>query len=223
MRPFLPFATLLGVAFLLGCQEQGSEPVGPEGLGPEFHHKDDHSKGGGGGGGKVEATIVSVTVAGGMIAARDMELRVKKDILRLAARPQVEGWAINMTKTHDATIAACDQTGSGAPNDVLAATLFAKLTEHVIDPTHDVFVLIDTRVLGGSSEDHKIVIFGDGIKVQDAPMVTAGDITGNFTATFSGGKIELTGIPTGGNFGAHIHLTCPIHSDDFITFTVVRQ
>jgi len=34
MRPFLPFATLLGAVFLLGCQEQGSEPVGPEG--PQF-------------------------------------------------------------------------------------------------------------------------------------------------------------------------------------------
>ncbi len=37
MRPFLPFATLLGAAFLLSCQEQGSIPVGPEGQGPQFH------------------------------------------------------------------------------------------------------------------------------------------------------------------------------------------
>ena len=40
---------LLSVAFLLGCQEQGSDPVGPEGLGPEFHHgKGSHADGGGG-------------------------------------------------------------------------------------------------------------------------------------------------------------------------------
>ena len=27
---------LLSTVFLFGCQERGSEPVGPEGLGPEF-------------------------------------------------------------------------------------------------------------------------------------------------------------------------------------------
>ena len=30
---------LLSMVFLLGCQEQGSDPVGPEGLGPEFVKK----------------------------------------------------------------------------------------------------------------------------------------------------------------------------------------
>ena len=33
MRPFLPSVALLSAAFLWSCQEQGSEPVGPEGLG----------------------------------------------------------------------------------------------------------------------------------------------------------------------------------------------
>ncbi len=40
---------LLSTVFLLGCQEQGSGPVGPEGLGPEFGHKPNHNPGGGGG------------------------------------------------------------------------------------------------------------------------------------------------------------------------------
>ena len=43
MRPFLPFATLLGTAFLLGCQEQASGPVGPYGPqfgGPHAEHPD---------------------------------------------------------------------------------------------------------------------------------------------------------------------------------------
>ena len=30
MRPFLPFAAVLTAALLLGCQDQGSEPVGPD-------------------------------------------------------------------------------------------------------------------------------------------------------------------------------------------------
>ncbi len=45
MRPFLPFATLLGTAFLLGCQEQGSGPVGPEVAGPQFHEAHDSCTG----------------------------------------------------------------------------------------------------------------------------------------------------------------------------------
>ena len=45
MRPFLPFATLLGMAFLLGCQEQGSGPVGPEVAGPQFHEAHDSCTG----------------------------------------------------------------------------------------------------------------------------------------------------------------------------------
>ena len=38
MRRFLPFAALLGVALLLGCQDLGS--VGPDGLVPQFDRKD---------------------------------------------------------------------------------------------------------------------------------------------------------------------------------------
>jgi hypothetical protein len=58
MRPqrvALPLA-LLSAAFLLGCQEQASGPVEPDGLAPRFTHKDPDKvhggpKGGGGGGG----------------------------------------------------------------------------------------------------------------------------------------------------------------------------
>ena len=58
MRRSFPFAALLGVAFVLGCQDLA--PVGPGGLGPQFavdcKNKPDHPKcggdGGGGGGGR---------------------------------------------------------------------------------------------------------------------------------------------------------------------------
>ena len=36
MRPLLPSVALVTAVFLLGCQEQGSEPVGPDGLRPQF-------------------------------------------------------------------------------------------------------------------------------------------------------------------------------------------
>ena len=52
---------LLSAAFVLGCQEQGSGPVGPEGLGPEFTHKGPDKvhggpKDGGGGDDNTEVT-----------------------------------------------------------------------------------------------------------------------------------------------------------------------
>ena len=51
MRRFLPFAALLGVAFVLGCQDLGTGVEGAEGLGPQFAKKDKPRGGGGGGGG----------------------------------------------------------------------------------------------------------------------------------------------------------------------------
>ena len=36
MRRFLAFAALLGVAFILSCQDQAAGPLGPDGLGPQF-------------------------------------------------------------------------------------------------------------------------------------------------------------------------------------------
>ena len=57
MRPFLLSAALLSAAFVLGCQEQASSPVGPdtEIVGPAFAHNPNsppgHGGGGGGGGG----------------------------------------------------------------------------------------------------------------------------------------------------------------------------
>ena len=39
MRRFLPFAALLGVALVLGCQDLGS--VGPDGLEPQFVKKNE--------------------------------------------------------------------------------------------------------------------------------------------------------------------------------------
>ena len=52
---------LLSTVFLLGCQEQGSGAVGPEGLGPELDHKSKpHGGPGGGGGDKVRYSVEAV-------------------------------------------------------------------------------------------------------------------------------------------------------------------
>ena len=52
---------LLSAAFLFGCQDQGSEPLGLDGRGPEFHHRDGHT-GGGGGNGDGSALEVTFTI-----------------------------------------------------------------------------------------------------------------------------------------------------------------
>ena len=39
MRRFLPFAALLGVAFVLGCQDVGTGVVAADGPGPQFAKK----------------------------------------------------------------------------------------------------------------------------------------------------------------------------------------
>ena len=71
MRSFLSFATLLGVAFLLGCQDQGSGPVGPD-VAPQFDKapKGQHNHGGDGddgGGLKTGSPFYSYTFTKGGI------------------------------------------------------------------------------------------------------------------------------------------------------------
>ena len=59
---------LLSAAFLLGCQEQGSEPVGPEGL--EIQAKPGSNKGKGDG----SSTLARRTITGGMTKPDDERL-----------------------------------------------------------------------------------------------------------------------------------------------------
>jgi len=72
-RAVLPLA-FLSAALILGCQEQGSGPVEPEGLGPQFHaahpaceghKKNDPGCNGGGGEGDDNASAVTIQTVGG--------------------------------------------------------------------------------------------------------------------------------------------------------------
>ncbi len=66
MRSFVPSVALVTAAFLLGCQEQGSGPVGPEGLGMLLDKEGiTHTHGGGENGD--EATFTATWTAGGDI------------------------------------------------------------------------------------------------------------------------------------------------------------
>ena len=206
--------------------------------------------GGGGGGGTGGNVPVGVTVAGGMNTGTEprqlMQLKEDDDLVRLNAYapPSTKEpyfiLAINMTATHAAGIAAaaagsiedyCVKSGPGDPDEGQLITLFGKLVQ---DPVaREVLVRIDKTALVkgvGSSEGHLIALNFD-IKVLEQPqhsvaprtltVTVAGNITGDFTATFSGGNIRLTGNPTGKN-PDHFHLTCEIQDGDEITFDVLR-
>ncbi len=228
---------LLSTVFLLGCQEQGSGPVGPDG--PQFHgtacekhHKKDEGCGGGGGGGGKDIPV-GVTVDGGMNTGTEppqlMQLAEDESSLRLAAsapsstkEPYFE---LANSLTNTGPIGSCVQTGPGAPNNDWAATLFAELVQPLV--AREVAVWIDKTALGGTSETHRIhhadnsEIGGIKIKVFAPTVTVSGSISGNFSATFSGGDIRVSGSPTG-KVKDRVHLTCAIQDGDEITFTVVR-
>ena len=98
--------------FLLGCQEQGSGPVGPEGTGIQAKPGKGMDGGGGGGGGDGcgnNCVFVNVKLTGWMITEAStptdqMELVRKGDIIKLRANTEKNGtpflsFAIDMSNT----------------------------------------------------------------------------------------------------------------------------
>ena len=237
MRRFLPFAALLGVALVLGCQDVGT---GPEGLVPQFSHKPGHIKGGDGG--KVLVPLVNVTVTGGMesvdettgiVNTQQMELVRKGDIVKLRAyahRKSPTGnldLKIDMTKTRDA--AGRDVASGNIMLDAFGNVLHQngsilcdrtgrekppdevrELFGKLVQPaaSRGVLVTIDKTALAlDSSSKNHQILILEDITV--TPTVTvAGNIESNtFTATFSE-SIQLAG------------LICKIQPGDEITFAV---
>ena len=231
MRRFLPFAALLGVAFVLGCQDVGTGVVASDGPGPQFavdcEANPDHKKCNGGGGGGGKDIPVGVTVGGGMTAQQQpMQLAEDDSRLRLASDEPDFVLANNLTNTSLEGIEECVQTGRGAPNNEWADSLFAELVQPPAE--RGLFVRIDKTALGRTSDTHRIhnadnsEIGGIKIKVFE-PTVTVPDdnVSGDFVATFSGGDIAVSGSPTG-KIKDRVFLTCPIQPGDDIIVTVVR-
>ncbi len=231
---------LLSTVFLLGCQEQGSGPVGPEGV--EIQAK----KGGRGGfGGRPGQFPVDVTVADGIIAGTQ--------IMRFAENDELMGWTrrpdqpapggfmfqMNMTNTLKyASAGNCLEEGKrigAAQTSGFVDDLFNKLVQPPSPLTEAgaFLVNIDKVELGDPSIDHNISIDNsiDGVpaeerwnmKVRGEPTVTVvggdGTVDGNFTVRFTGGTIRLNGSPTG-KTPDQVFLTCSLLDD--ITFMVVR-
>ena len=112
---------LLSAAFLLGCQEQGSEPVGPEGPGPEFVKKgidcgipNPHPSCKDGGGEPTEADA-TVELSEGLKTFVAQDVQIKKDNAN-SLRVQRDGFTsqIALEATHAAGPDMCGQDGGGA-------------------------------------------------------------------------------------------------------------
>ncbi len=240
---------LLSMVFLFGCQEQGSGPVGLEGLGPEFTHKNgEHGKGGGGGGGgkgpRDRGTFVDVTMGGGMTGIDSMLLRLNDGGVNLktaTAKGTKENYfdfTMNMTHTRDAASIVNNEIAVNGNGDILKADggILCERTGPDQPPDNKVrelfgklvqteakrFVLatIDTDMLGAPSLDHTIRISLD-IRLE-TPTVDrlSGDIE---TDTF---KVEFSGViqlDVTNKHPDHFHLVCDIQPGDEITFDVTPR
>ena len=98
MRRFLPFAALLGVAFVLGCQEQG--PVGPDGLVPQFAK--------GGNKNKDDRPTYFITVTGDISSPTKRTRAVRTPELLI-----VDDVSLKLSPFFDGKLATLDGTGCG--------------------------------------------------------------------------------------------------------------
>lgn len=139
---------VLSAALLLGCQEQGSGPVGPDGLGPAFSHKDSHNPGRGNG----DVTPIMVDLSGGMRAS-DQPVVVQKDNERelvLRGDGKIE-FALAMV----IDVGSCEVT-KGTP--VKGDDEFNALIGRVVDESQDrtFNMTVDKTSLNSSSDKHQI-------------------------------------------------------------------
>ncbi len=253
---------LLSTVFLLGCQDMGSEPVGPEG--PQFTHNDAGKvhggpKGGGngdgggdgGGGGGCQCDFVDVVLDGWMQTnplnqVNQMELVRKLGIMKIRANTEKHGtkflhFAIDMELTRNTLTASvealrnnCEWSGrveqtleneEWVVDSLLPLILNDTLKERSVLVKIDESALVEDPnnpgVFVGTSDDNRMGVW-PGFRVRGSPTVTVeGDRGGDFTATFSGGHIDMRGIPP--DERNQIILKCDISDGDDITFDVKRQ
>ena len=223
---------VLSTVFLLGCQEQGSGAVGPEG--PQFHggagdcnghHKNDMGCDGGGGDVHVEANL---TMTGGMTAS-SQPVRFKDGENNIEF---IGAITLKMNLTNTLRV-DCTESSRRKAVDPDFDTLFDKLVD---GPRlrSSIFVDVDMNDLGGVSEGSTIHVVWDdndgSFNLNVGRLTTAGTGESTVTAigglsepngltvTFTGGEIRLRNL-TGKN-PEHFNLTCPVHVDDVITMVM---
>ncbi len=158
-RAVLPLA-LLSAAFMLGCQDQGLEPVGLDGVAPQFHesakHPDGH--GGGGGGGHAAATL---DLADGMeTMALDVTVKDRTNKLNVGNTDFVQDIQMNLF-VNRGTCEGFAATKSGTVPD--GDEIVALEDELKLLVTDGFFTMqIDKNSLDSSSDGHLLLVERDG-------------------------------------------------------------
>lgn len=158
-RAVLPLA-LLSAAFMLGCQDQGLEPVGLDGVAPQFHesakHPDGH--GGGGGGGPAAATL---DLADGMeTMALDVTVKDRTNKLNVGNTDFVQDIQMNLF-VNRGTCEGFAATKSGTVPD--EEEIVALEDELKLLVTDGFFTMqIDKNSLDSSSDGHLLLVERDG-------------------------------------------------------------
>ena len=194
---------LLSAAFLLGCQEHGSEPVGPEGLGPEFAKvkncnpvigdvhpsckpADDDDK------------TVTVTLSGGMEASDDDTLtgvKVFSDNDKKFAMNTTAQSRGTITMDFDAVVCVSEPIGANTDR-------VTRLQDQLTNPAIDVsMALFEVRVDRRNNENNVLdvtydpdekgqVILGWARRDPISVRITR-DNADNEVFTFTGGRIRV--------------------------------
>jgi len=212
-RIVLPLA-LLSVAFLLGCQEQGSEIMGPQ-----------LKKGGGGGGGKKTETIATVTLTSGFIGGPQPGRGLGTKDNGMFGFMLTTTVQTNFANSFDNWQADCAVDPPGADANALAQALVG---EHSVTTT----ARVDTTNLGEPSENNRIGVFEietEGVRYvrlgtsslfpELSPSVTNyTDIEGTIEFMMTGGVVV---VRSDGPPSRAVKLHCP--NRDVVTVTVVRE
>ena len=192
MRRFIPFAALLGVAFVLGCQDLGTGVVASDGPGPQFA-QGGKGKGGGGGGG-----TGSITLSDGMIGTT-LSSQITNNGKKFTIYAPVDaGHPITMKLS----VTGCEPTQN--ENDDRVPDLMMLLEDGTSIDNGHINATIDKRAL--VSGNHDLIanttfpdLFGDlvvriGLPRQHNPTVALGE-DGSFVYTGGMARATLTDGP----------------------------
>lgn len=194
---------LLSAAFLGGCQEQGSTPVGPEALGPQFHaghgQCEAHNKkgnpdcdGGDGGGGGPTVANATVVLSVGMVTSSAQDVRIQRENdseIRFEDVRDETGAStfrsrIALTLTHAAALV--DHNVDGKPD------FFGCVVDPADTPEVDMLTLLDMFLDG-----EQLRFFGMNIDKTALSLASdAHGIASTFTDDITGKLISLVGAGT---------------------------
>lgn len=235
----MPLA-VLATALLLGCEDPGSNPLGPGTVNPLFDHSKGHKgeKGGGdGGGGGGDSRSVTVTLGGAMVtAAPQPPAKIQKDNSKefsLDSDGLIEidlNFAATMAAELDPNTSDADKcVVTEGTEGLVAAELLARMGDDF--QFRNLHLHVDKTALGFPSQGHWVRVDwvdDDGGSELNGPGIGAGlglwptvevvQNDGSTTYTFTGGIAGIrdqTGKPS-----ENVTLRCP--NLDTIVVKVVR-